>query len=246
MSNYVIRNTELDDDNNICFVCFEQGNVIRACKCKGTNNGVHRKCLEKWILESENNYCLICKHEYEYELIYKPSLSRCLKNNCYNYECKNVKFTENEDVLIIILLSFILPFVVLFIVSMIFGNNYLGLLTWITFIGQIIFLLCLKKFDRTLNFKITAKYLQIINSIIMYSYFVLMIIINGHTCYMECFYNSTSCNNNCNYYSTYLKNKNNYLNGIIHQSIILSTVIILLLITKINDLLYFKSIKEIN
>ena len=57
MSNYVIRDTELDNnDEKICFICFEENNVIQACKCKGTNNGVHRKCLEKWILENPQQW----------------------------------------------------------------------------------------------------------------------------------------------------------------------------------------------
>ena len=59
MSNDLFNEIELDNNDKICYICFDSGDVIKTCKCKGTNYGVHRKCLEKWILESKNDNCLI-------------------------------------------------------------------------------------------------------------------------------------------------------------------------------------------
>ena len=84
MSNYVLRNIRINNDNddiyrNRCFICLENtGTIINPCICTytGTNNGVHRKCLEKWIKTSKKDYCTICNYKYKYEFLLEPSYNR--------------------------------------------------------------------------------------------------------------------------------------------------------------------------
>ena len=65
-----------EDDENICRICFEgetkENNLIRPCKCKGTQRYIHKSCLMTWIhLNIDNpekrDYCDICKYKFKYD-----------------------------------------------------------------------------------------------------------------------------------------------------------------------------------
>ena len=66
---------KINHENNFmeCRICFEDNdpeNMIAPCNCNGTSKWVHRKCIEKWIRESEfeeaSKKCMECKQDYQY------------------------------------------------------------------------------------------------------------------------------------------------------------------------------------
>lgn len=246
MSNDSFDDIELDNNDKICFICFDNKDVIKTCNCKGTNYGVHRKCLEKWILESKKDSCLICKHKYEYEPIFEPSLSRYIKIIYHKfYDCKNIEFSRNEDILLSLLVLSIGLFIIIFIVNIFIGTNYFSLICWIIFFTQIISLLIFKRCDETLNVLCILNFKQIITSIIIYSYLGIMVTLNENTCQLKCVYEKMSCNNTCSYFNEYSEIRSNYLNAVTNQSIILLLVLTMVLLYNFKELLYYKSIKEL-
>lgn len=51
-----------------CRICLdEEGTLIYPCACKGSTGGMHRECLEKWVLESGSEICEICNEPYNKE-----------------------------------------------------------------------------------------------------------------------------------------------------------------------------------
>lgn len=50
-----------------CFICFdddfEENLLSSVCKCRRTH--VHSSCLEKWVRQSGNLSCNVCKHQYD-------------------------------------------------------------------------------------------------------------------------------------------------------------------------------------
>lgn len=64
-----------EEDENICRICFEgetkENELIRPCKCKGTQKYIHKSCLMTWIHVNRHNpekrdYCDICKYKFKY------------------------------------------------------------------------------------------------------------------------------------------------------------------------------------
>ncbi|XP_064648712.1 uncharacterized protein LOC135500939 [Lineus longissimus] len=56
-----------------CWICYEGdeprfGTFVKPCKCRGDTSAVHHKCLQKWLMESQNApdklSCGICKAKY--------------------------------------------------------------------------------------------------------------------------------------------------------------------------------------
>ena len=47
-----------------CRICFEDGELIQPCHCKGSTAYVHEHCLIKWLTVSNRTDCEICKFEY--------------------------------------------------------------------------------------------------------------------------------------------------------------------------------------
>lgn len=228
---------------NHCFICFDtdlcKGIPIRSCSCSSAY--VHRECLDKWIKTSNKDHCIVCKYQYKYKLEYNPSLDRCLEcnNSCYP------NFTNNENTLIVIMLSFMLPFLFLFVISLTFGIQYISLLCWICFSIQLLILFFLKQKDKTLNYFISIKYLQFVNSLIFYFYFSIMLIINDHSCQIDCINETYSCNKDCSYFIKHIEIRYSYINGILHQSIILSSIVIVILLNQLKRILYYPSIQEV-
>ena len=116
-----------------CRICLETGNfntMIAPCRCAGTSKWVHRKCIERWIRECDNELakkkCMECTHEYQYKVL---GLLTLFKN------FRKIKKTYLELSVIIVFLLFIvktpsklffkIPF---FISSNIFSKlSFLGL-----------------------------------------------------------------------------------------------------------------------
>ena len=53
-----------------CHICYDEGDIISPCNCKGSIGYVHKTCLEQWIQTSHSNKCPICKIEYAKKTIY--------------------------------------------------------------------------------------------------------------------------------------------------------------------------------
>lgn len=45
-----------------CYICTDLTDEISPCKCKAV---VHKKCLERFVNETESPFCTICKHDLE-------------------------------------------------------------------------------------------------------------------------------------------------------------------------------------
>lgn len=50
--------------------------------CKGSTGGMHRKCLEKWVAESNSEICEICHEPYT-----KQEQCGCNAPRCFSYGC---------------------------------------------------------------------------------------------------------------------------------------------------------------
>lgn len=88
-----------------CRICLETGNfntMIAPCRCAGTSKWVHRKCIERWIRECDNELakkkCMECTHEYQYKVL---GLLTLFKN------FRKIKKTYLELSVIIVFLLFI-------------------------------------------------------------------------------------------------------------------------------------------
>lgn len=60
-----------------CRICLEDGgHLIAPCDCKGTSGHIHAECLNKWVKESGNTECEICKAEYAREEVCACNVER--------------------------------------------------------------------------------------------------------------------------------------------------------------------------
>lgn len=70
-----------------CRICLEEeGPFVHPCRCKGQTGNVHAECLRKWIDESKNNACEICKQEYHKKDVFAWNIDRVCHNLC---NCKS-------------------------------------------------------------------------------------------------------------------------------------------------------------
>lgn len=49
----------------VCRICYSANNLISPCNCKGTVGTVHLQCLERWLNESQSNYCDLCSYCFD-------------------------------------------------------------------------------------------------------------------------------------------------------------------------------------
>ena len=76
--------------NDICRYCFEGedeknpllNQLIFPCDC---NTPVHKDCIKQWIETSENNYCEICKKNYNGILIIKRKSIKYYFDICISF-----------------------------------------------------------------------------------------------------------------------------------------------------------------
>ena len=49
-----------------CRICYEDGDLISVCACKGTSAYVHLECIEKWRAQTtpKRTHCELCHAEY--------------------------------------------------------------------------------------------------------------------------------------------------------------------------------------
>ncbi|XP_014260105.1 uncharacterized protein LOC106672862 [Cimex lectularius] len=52
-----------------CWICYDNtktdsGPLIQPCFCKGDVQAVHYECLKKWLIESKQSFCLVCRCQY--------------------------------------------------------------------------------------------------------------------------------------------------------------------------------------
>lgn len=56
----------------VCWICHQEGNTARFCKCKGSCEQSHRQCLEKWLETCRNPCCRLCGERYRTKLTGRP------------------------------------------------------------------------------------------------------------------------------------------------------------------------------
>ena len=73
ISSEVIQTLDIENNIKQCYICLMDDNhddLIIACKCRGTAEYIHKKCLWKWLCETDNpeskKKCTICKYEYQF------------------------------------------------------------------------------------------------------------------------------------------------------------------------------------
>ena len=69
-----------------CRICLEEeGPFVHPCQCKGECGNVHSECLTRWIEESGNDHCEICRVEYNKQDVASCNMPRCLRKlfSCY-------------------------------------------------------------------------------------------------------------------------------------------------------------------
>ena len=73
----MLEEVSIDESDKECRICFSnenQSDLIAPCMCDGFSKYVHRECLNKWRMTSENEdaktTCFECNHTYQLE--HKP------------------------------------------------------------------------------------------------------------------------------------------------------------------------------
>ncbi|CEO94613.1 hypothetical protein PBRA_000398, partial [Plasmodiophora brassicae] len=65
---------EQDILDGLCRICLQDGSsrtLLRPCRCRGTQAGVHGECLHKWLITASRTTCEVC--QFEYRLSYIPT-----------------------------------------------------------------------------------------------------------------------------------------------------------------------------
>jgi len=55
-----------------CRICYEPGNVVRVCACKGSVEWVHLACIQQWIDASHRHKCELCGQLYHHTALRQP------------------------------------------------------------------------------------------------------------------------------------------------------------------------------
>ncbi|XP_031349805.1 E3 ubiquitin-protein ligase MARCH3-like isoform X2 [Photinus pyralis] len=69
----VVDRRDSSDWFNICRICHggeSIGDLLSPCRCRGSIALAHMDCLEKWLKESSNSHCELCK--YHYTIVREP------------------------------------------------------------------------------------------------------------------------------------------------------------------------------
>ena len=80
-------NTETTSEQT-CWICYQSTNtsevdnrvnqMISPCKCKGTMEHVHEKCLLEWLSQSDTEKCPHCHHKYIIDTTYDSTICEWL------------------------------------------------------------------------------------------------------------------------------------------------------------------------
>ena len=256
MSNYVLRNMRINNDRyrNRCFICLENtGTIINPCICThtGTNNGVHRKCLEKWIKTSKKDYCTICNYKYKYEFLLDPSYNRFKRKylDCDNdydlaeqqeddYDIAEQQEDDyDNNITLFFSMIFFLPLNLIFCITLHKDPIMLLSIFWSFSLFSFLFFFILKSLQLDINFNV---YLLFRNSqllLYLFTFVILNIIYNQNysDCKVEC---KKICETNCTYYPKYKKKMTEHVQ-LISNRLIMSTLIIFIdIIYKLKDYLF--------
>jgi len=248
MSNYIVQDSNTDESNivndistfNECYICYENsGNIIFPCKCTGTNRGVHRKCLNKWLEISKKDECQVCKYKYKYNFRYNPSFKRFC-NSCIDFS--NLEFSNNINIFffIIVILSIYLFLIVIMLSVM--DNPRSDIIVPVFSSLAIFKILVLRIFDKSLNILKVAKYSQIFLTFLIYSYLGIRLIFDINLCEQSCSVNNLSCNEKCDIYKEYRQQADKFIYALIYQGIIMSAIFFIDLVYKIKKGVYEKCI----
>ena len=82
-SNVETLSEESTPRDNLCFVCFDGDAPRSQCAC--VNAHVHDKCLERWLQQSGNVKCSVCKADYANVIIEHTVHSRLNRFVCLTY-----------------------------------------------------------------------------------------------------------------------------------------------------------------
>lgn len=236
MENYF--NTE----DRKCYICLSNSEpIIYACLCKGSNNGTHRKCLEKWIKIADTNECSICKYKYKYTYKYKPSYDR-LKHNFIS--CKHGVISSNEDVVGYITFYIIITSLIIFSIS-IFSLDYnIIFLPLYYLIFQIISILFFMNIDNKLLYFTILKLWNIFSSLFIYGFIIFITSVNYNECIINCYHIKHTCTSNCSQFTKYIDNHNQINRGLICQILVNLFLLTIDIFLKIFKSLFKNSIKE--
>ena len=247
MSNYIVRedgseNVEIVNicTDSDCYICFENNrDLIHPCICKGTNNGVHLQCLEKWLEIGKKDHCLVCKYNYKYRLLFDPSVNR-FWISCINFN--KLEFSENLNILLIALIIICINTALLTLIIAFVDNLRSVVVVPILSILELLQIVVLKRIDKTLNFISVSKYSQLLFSFIVYLFLIIQIDYNYNYCENYCETKKTICDNSCDYYPIYRANDNMHFFTLLYQSIILGTICLVDLGFKIKKALCIRSV----
>lgn len=71
-----------EDEEILCRICHEDkssGKLISPCKCRGSLQFVHEKCLNEWIKMKDGSRCEICDTSMNTSIIFKKEASIKMK-----------------------------------------------------------------------------------------------------------------------------------------------------------------------
>ena len=246
------------NQQDMCFICFEShGDIIRVCNCTGTNNGVHRECLNKWLEQKKINYCMTCKYKYKYDYFYKPSYQR-LKNkhlNCFKYDDISLydsdededlaEQQEEKDFLFSILdLFFFLPINLIFCIALADLGYILINLFWILLFLNLTLIFYFYKIDLIYQPIITFRNIEIVLTIFVLICSTIVYSKYETHCYKICSVEKKMCDGNCTYYSTY-QNSKIYRSDVIYTKLYHFIFIISLdFFNKLKDFLFIKRLAK--
>lgn len=244
-----------DSDIKMCFICLEnEGDIVRVCNCKGTINGVHRECLDRWLEEKKLDHCTICKYKYTYDYYFEPSCNRFRKKH---FKCEEENIYEdneiedfdnyNDNLFLFFFLVFLFIIHLLLSIALLESVKLLIGILWGVFFGSFIFLYLVKWKRNSIRdpfyiFKYTNLILSIgglILTAILYSEY-------QADCNNQCLKQKKICDRNCSYYPTYEKTKNDQIDMYYSKLTNFGVVILMDLIHKIKDYLCVKKIAEVN
>lgn len=179
-----------ENEDIVCKICYDKDNLIFPCKCNGTCGGIHRECLDEWLLESSNTKCEICLHEYKYKVYYRCN-ERVYKN-LFNVRLENVENIKP----IVISISILYEFSVLFgiIIYILFFRSEITFFNFLIFTYSYILLysIIISYFIKNKIFIFKLNF--IINNLFIFLFTITQLIFAITERYTNCI-NNNNCKN---------------------------------------------------
>ena len=183
-----------------CRICLEDDGIfVHPCACKGSN-GVHSKCLMKWIDESKKKQCEICKQDYQM----REYASCNMERTCKHMFAFKVNFDDSEYKR-----NSVLIFIVSIMGLMFVKSDYLIIASAIStiLIGTMVFYAAVVHLGNTMEVYNAALAWKSAFTI-PYSLVIFVIYLSlSDNCYVECASIHETCEPSCavfnNYYHQY-------------------------------------------